>query len=66
MNEDYVKGEMLENFSNSNKSPDYPLVWSDTVWEDKNVPMSCRMCSNHPINGGSGICWCVNGVPEIR
>ena len=32
MNEDYVKGEMLENFSNSNKSSDYPLVWSDTVW----------------------------------
>ena len=66
MNEDYVKGEMLENFSNSNKSPDYPLVWSDTVWEDENVPMACRMCSNHPINGGSGICWCVLGVPEIR
>lgn len=41
MNEDYVKGEMLENFSNSNKSPDYHLVWSDTVWEDKNIPMVC-------------------------
>ena len=66
MNEDYVKGKMLENFSNSNKSPDYPIVWSDTVCEDKNVPMACRMCSNHPINGGSGICWCVLGVPEIR
>ena len=66
MNEDYVKGEMLENFSNSSKSPDYPIVWSDTVWEDKNVPTACRMCSNHPINGGSGICWRVLGVPEIR
>ena len=66
MNEDYVKGEMLENFSNSSKSSDYPLVWSDTVWEDENVSMACRMCSNHPINGGSGICWCVLGVPEIR
>ena len=66
MNEDYVKGEMLENFSDSKKSSDYPIVWSDTVWVDKNVPMACRMCSNHPINGGSGICWCVLGVPEIR
>ena len=66
MNEDYVKGEMLENFSNSNKSPDYPIVWSDTIWKDKNIPMACRTCSNHPINGGSGICWCVLGVPEIR
>ena len=65
MNEDYVNGEMLENFSNYNKSPDYPIVWSSDVWEEKNVPPSCRYCSNHPINGGSGVCWCVLGVPEI-
>ena len=66
MNEDYVNGEMLENFSNYNKSPDYPIVWSSDVWEEKNIPPSCRYCSNHPINGGSGVCWCVLGVPEIR
>lgn len=66
MNEDYVKGEMLENFSNSNKSSDYPIVWSSDVWEEKNISPSCRHCSNHPINGGSGVCWCVLGVPEIR
>ena len=66
MNEDYVKGEMLENFSDYNKSPDYPIVWSSDVWEEKNVPPSCRYCSNHPIHGGSGVCWCVLGVPEIR
>ena len=66
MNEDYVNREMLENFSNYNKSSDYPFVWSSDVWEEKNVPPSCRLCSNHPINGGSGVCWCVLGVPEIR
>lgn len=66
MNEDYVNGEMLENFSNYNKSPDYPIVWSSDVWEEKNVPPSCRHCNNHPINGGSGVCWCVLGIPEIR
>ena len=66
MNEDYVNGEMLENFSNSNKSSDYPIVWSSDVWEEKNIPPSCRHCGNHPINGGSGVCWCVLGVPEIR
>ena len=66
MNEDYVNGEMLENFSNYNKSSDYPIVWSSDVWEEKNIPPSCRNCSNHPINGGSGVCWCVLGVPEIR
>ena len=66
MNEDYIKREMLENFANYNKSSDYPFVWSSDVWEEKNVPPSCRLCSNHPINGGSGVCWCVLGVPEIR
>ena len=66
MNEDYVNGEMLENFSNYNKSSDYPIVWSSDVWEEKNIPPSCRHCSTHPINGGSGVCWCVLGVPEIR
>ena len=48
MNEDYVNGEMLENFSNYNKSQDYPIVWSSDVWEEKNIPPSCRHCSNHP------------------
>ena len=24
-----------------------------------NVPACCRNCSNHPSNGGSGICNCV-------
>ena len=66
MNEDYVNGEMLENFSNYNKSSDYPIVWSSDVWEEKNIPPSCLHCSNHPINGGSGVCWCVLGIPEIR
>ena len=65
MNEDYINGEMLENFSNYNKNSDYPIVWSSDVWEEKNVPPSCRYCNNHPINGGSGVCWCVLGIPEI-
>ena len=58
--------KQLYNYSDGTFSSDSPIVWSDTVWEDKNVPPSCRYCSNHPINGGSGICWCVLGVPEIR
>ena len=57
--------KQLYNYSDRTFSPDYPLVWSSDVWEEKNVPPSCRLCSNHPINGGSGICWCVLGIPEI-
>lgn len=29
------------------------------------IPAACRECSNHPINGGSGICNCTLGVAPI-
>lgn len=25
----------------------------------------CKTCSNHPSNGGSGICSCILALPEI-
>ena len=25
------------------------------------IPPACRFCSNHPSNGGSGICHCILG-----
>lgn len=29
------------------------------------IPAACRSCSNHPSNGGSGICHCTLGLPTI-
>ena len=29
------------------------------------IPAACRSCSNHPSNGGSGICHCTLGSPTI-
>ena len=29
------------------------------------IPNACKNCSNHPINGGSGICHCTLGTPTI-
>ena len=29
------------------------------------VPPGCRYCSNHPSNGGSGICHCVMGSQTL-
>ena len=29
------------------------------------IPKSCRGCSQHPSNGGSGICFCILGQPMI-
>ena len=30
-----------------------------------NIPEGCRYCSNHPSNGGSGICNCIIGTQPI-
>ena len=32
---------------------------------DSFIPEACRNCSNHPSNGGSGICNCTLGLPKI-
>ena len=29
------------------------------------IPEACRNCSNHPSNGGSGICQCILGQQVI-
>ena len=31
-----------------------------------NIPAACKNCSNHPSNGGSGICHCTLGLEPIR
>ena len=30
-----------------------------------NIPVNCRNCSNHPSNGGSGICHCILGSQVV-
>lgn len=30
-----------------------------------NTPIACKGCSNHPSNGGSGICHCTLGLPKV-
>ena len=32
---------------------------------DQTIPEPCRNCSNHPSNGGSGICLCTLGLPKV-
>ena len=40
--------------------PDIPYV---TTFTD--IPDPCRKCPTHPSNGGSGICNCTLGLPQI-
>lgn len=49
-------------------STDGPLRTIKVTPEDyKNryFPSICDHCSNNPKNGGSGICFCINGTPRI-
>jgi hypothetical protein len=34
--------------------------------ETCHIPEACRSCSNHPSNGGSGICNCTLGSVEVK
>lgn len=39
------------------------LVTSPPMFDT--IPTSCKNCSNHPMNGGSGICNCILGISPI-
>lgn len=30
------------------------------------IPEACKTCSNHPCNGGSGICHCIMGITPSK
>ena len=36
-----------------------------TADSNTNIPVTCRNCSNHPSNGGSGICHCILGMTQV-
>lgn len=37
----------------------------DIRWVDQSIPAACKSCSNHPSNGGSGICHCILGLKQV-
>ena len=42
------------------------IGWSNGFADDRSgISPYCRNCSNHPINGGSGICHCILGNQTI-
>lgn len=44
-------------------TPPYIPPWDQwTTSKTTAVPPNCRYCSNHPSNGGSGICHCILGT----
>lgn len=39
--------------------PQPQVVWTNYI------PEACRSCSNHPSNGGTGMCHCTLGSPKV-
>lgn len=35
------------------------------IFDLMNIPPTCRNCSNHLTNGGSGICHCILGTMQV-
>ena len=48
-------------------TPDIPYEQHQLKWSlNTDIPSACQGCSNHPSNGGSGICNCIVGIPQIK
>ena len=41
---------------------DFAIYCNDTMFK---IPEACRGCSNHPSNGGSGVCHCILGMNTV-
>ena len=46
----------------------YGYGWNsngETFYIPPHIPKACKNCSNHPSNGGDGICNCILGITPI-
>ena len=42
----------------------YTPIASSDLWTNS-IPEPCKTCSNHPSNGGSGVCHCTLGIRTV-
>lgn len=56
---------LIPNIENPFKLDDF--TFKVPSWETKlfDIPDSCKTCSNHPMNGGSGNCNCTLGDYKV-
>ena len=47
------------------KSKDSKSIF-ESITVHQTIPDACKTCSNHPSNGGSGICNCILGTPQVK
>ena len=48
------------------KTNDFVRCAPQSDLETLHIPEACKSCSNHPSNGGSGICNCTLGNVEVK
>ena len=60
---------LIKNYVEVEDKPEYAYYnmqfLEQNVYSLSQVPPSCQGCSNHPSNGGCGICHCTLGLSEI-
>ena len=59
--------ELLKKMDEMNEKMDLILneTLSSSYLSKINIPDFCKNCSNHPSNGGSGMCHRILGQPKI-
>lgn len=45
--------------------PESIVIYKDGI-KTFPIPEACKSCSNHPSNGGSGICHCTLGSVKVK
>ena len=63
--EDIVK-EAIEKIYGKPETKEQLSITTPYKWVlNPDIPSACQGCPNHPSNGGSGICHCILGNPQI-
>ena len=64
-----TKQAIKDSFEHPERGKRFSSIEEAFAWlnsNEKDIPTSCRNCSNHPSNGGSVVCFCTLGMTEIR
>lgn len=62
-------GNELVNVVKQKVFPHLPdLITADHITDVtlSDIPDACKNCTNHPSNGGTGICHCIMGLREMK
>lgn len=65
LNYDFSNKKLLDELDHNKVLSNFNMPNVDVTPNYTNIPPACQHCSNHPINGGSGICHCTLGIDKM-